>query len=47
MGKYEKEIKEALRDILVYCDGDIKYAEYAQMISRLEWLLRNCGVRDA
>lgn len=46
MGKYDDEIKRALRNILEFVGADLKYAEYAQLIVYLEWLLRNCGVRD-
>ena len=46
MSKYENEIKSTLRDILLFVGADQKYAEYAQLISYLEWLLKNCGVRD-
>lgn len=46
MGKYESKIKKALRDILAYVDADSKYSEYAQLIDRLEWLLKDCGIKD-
>ena len=37
------DIKKALRDILEYVGADTKYAEYAQLISRLEWLIKQHG----
>lgn len=46
MIKYEQKIKTVLREIMVYSGGDVKYAEYADMISRLEWFLKDCGVKD-
>ena len=39
----EVDIKKALRDILEYVGADTKYAEYAQLISRLEWLIKEHG----
>jgi len=39
----EADIKRALRDILEYVGADTKYAEYAQLISRLEWLIKQHG----
>ena len=47
MNKYEKEIKSTLREILRFVGADQKYAEYAQLHSYMEWLLRDCGVKDA
>ncbi len=46
MGKYENKIKKALNDILAYVGADPKYAEYAQLVDRLEWLLKECGIKD-
>ena len=46
MSKYENEIKKTLRDILIYIGADTEYAKIAQLQSYLEWLLKNCGVRD-
>ena len=46
MGQYEREIESTLRDVLSYVDADPKYAQYAQLISYMEWLLKKCGVRD-
>ena len=37
------DIKKALRDIPEYVGADTKYAEYAQLISRLEWLIKQHG----
>ena len=46
MSRYEEEIKSKLRDILAFVGADKKYAEYSQLISYMEWFLRNCGVKD-
>ena len=46
MGKYEQEAKKTLREILDFVGADLKYAEYAQLVSYMEWFLRNCGVKD-
>ena len=43
--EYEEEMKKTLRDILSYVGADLKYAEYAQLHSYLEWFLKNCGRR--
>ena len=43
MSKYETEIKSTLREILLYVGADLKYVEYAQLHSFMEWFLRNCG----
>jgi len=47
MKQYEQEIKSTLRDILSYVDADLKYAEYAHLVSYLDWLLKRCGVKGA
>ncbi len=47
MSKYEKEIKTALENIFMFTGTDLKYVQYAQLQSYLEWLLINCGVSDA
>lgn len=46
MSKYQREIESKLREILEYVGADVKYAEYAQLHSYMEWFLRNCGVKD-
>lgn len=39
----QADIKKALIDILAYVGADTKYADYAQLISRLEWLIKQHG----
>ncbi len=42
MSKHEQEIEKTLREILTYVGADLKYAEYAQVKSMMEWFLKNC-----
>ncbi len=42
MGKYDKEIKDALENIFRFTGTDLKYVEYSQVQSYLEWLIKNC-----
>lgn len=39
----DKEIKKTLRRIFEYTGTDLKYVEYAELQSYLEWLVKNCG----
>ena len=39
----EREAKHTLRQILEYVGADMKYAEYAQLISYMEWFVKRAG----
>jgi hypothetical protein len=43
MPKHEQDIKQTLREILCYVGADMKYVEYAQLQSYMEWFLIRCA----
>lgn len=44
--KYEQEAKDALENIFIFTNTDLKYINYAQVIDYMRWFLKNCDVKN-